>query len=1066
MADKLIAWIQQGTLDDAEAYLREHEAELLTDNAAAVMQMLIQANPQNPGLRDHQNRLARAREAGIAALYAEIRQQRRLEKIGDFLQQQGPIGDAVWRFVQADDAAAAALLQTEAAALLHADAGNLLRQLAAALPSPSGRGTGGEGEGADFAARVTARLAQQQSAYQARAGGPLRPAPAEPEAQHPQPQDWQDHAERQPVQAERGTTYTVIHANYSAIGDHAQTINYIERLPLEWKRPTEGRARLAAAAVGRETELAELHGRLTTLQGAAVVSRGTSAALRGQPAIGKTTLAAMYADRYGDRYPGGVLWLEVGPDRRTADRVTPILQRIATYAYAADAQAQTLLENAVFAVDAVQALLSGHGPMLVVIDDVWDPAALCELVDALPDDACKLLTTRDYDVAYALENSPAAIQALDVLSPPDARLLLQTGAPGLPDDLADDIAKKLGYHAQALTLAAGALASRKAHHYAKTAAELLARVAAGQGFGDLPRLDKTEQVTEVEIALKYSYDYLGERGPHFPAWFRALGVFAPETDFAAAAATFVWDVDARAAEEFLVLLDGLSLLRETTVGRWQQHAILRAYARSLQTAAERTQFPERHADYYLNLSQTCYECKPRDDQRVEQEFAQIQHAFAWCEENSPRRATRLALLLNDFMRNRGRVPQLQQWLQTAMTGAELHGARLGRANTLQSLGDLESRLGNVAQARAHYDAALPLYEAEQAPVGLMNTWISLARLEAGLGNVAEADRYYQQVFRVAEQIGFGDHPVTRDLRQEYGQFKAAQMGQSSAPDIGEAAALQALADRLVAWIQTPDWDASAAYLQAHADLLTDEAETALELLRQANPNANAIPQHQTLLRRCREVGIEAAYRELRVAMAAAQQAAHDPFAVALDALLAVDSIEALEHTLAQHPILAELAALERLGVEIPALVNADPNMARRLLALLGVLLDNYNHTHAEHVDPAEHARFVALHEAALSVAEPLDENLAAGLRDSLGWALNTQGNAHAEHDDHTAAVEAYTRALVHTPENAMLYRNRAGEYLELRQWVQAESDIAQAAALEPDAPRLVELREALAGRDA
>ena len=43
----------------------------------------------------------------------------------------------------------------------------------------------------------------------------------------------------------------------------------------------------------------------------------------------------------------------------------------------------------------------------------------------------------------------------------------------------------------------------------------------------------------------------------------------------------------------------------------------------------------------------------------------------------------------------------------------------------------------------------------------------------------------------------------------------------------------------------------------------------------------------------------------------------------------------------------------------------------------------------------------------------------------------------------------------------MLYRNRAREYLELGQAAQAEADIEQATALEPDAPRLVKLRQAL-----
>ena len=78
-----------------------------------------------------------------------------------------------------------------------------------------------------------------------------------------------------------------------------------------------------------------------------------------------------------------------------------------------------------------------------------------------------------------------------------------------------------------------------------------------------------------------------------------------------------------------------------------------------------------------------------------------------------------------------------------------------------------------------------------------------------------------------------------------------------------------LADLLIAWIKTPDWRASEAYLQEHAaDLLTGEAEAVLEQLRQGNPDADVIPQHQTLLRRCRAVGIEAAYREFHAARTA------------------------------------------------------------------------------------------------------------------------------------------------------------------------------------------------------
>jgi tetratricopeptide (TPR) repeat protein len=314
----------------------------------------------------------------------------------------------------------------------------------------------------------------------------------------------------------------------------------------------------------------------------------------------------------------------------------------------------------------------------------------------------------------------------------------------------------------------------------------------------------------------------------------------------------------------------------------------------------------------------------------------------------------------------GNIEQARQHYDAALPLYEAEQARLGKANTLQSLGDLESRLGNIEQARGHYDAALPLYEAEQDPTGKMNTWISLARLEAGLGRLSEADRHYQQAFHMADQIGFADHPVVQDWRQEHARLATASVsGQAAAP--------------------------------------------------------------------------------------------------ALAALLQVDSMESLQTTLTEHPILLELPTLEELAVLVTgAQETGQPEAARHLLALLATLLGQYGHTHTEQVDLAQQARFVVIHETLLPLAETLGDELAASLRRSLAWALNTLGNAHAEGGDHAAAVEAYTSAIAYAQDEAMLYRNRAGEHIEMEQWAQAEADTKQAAALEPDAPRLVDLRQALA----
>ncbi|MGE3540142.1 MAG: hypothetical protein AB7N91_22230 [Candidatus Tectimicrobiota bacterium] len=73
-----------------------------------------------------------------------------------------------------------------------------------------------------------------------------------------------------------------------------------------------------------------------------------------------------------------------------------------------------------------------------------------------------------------------------------------------------------------------------------------------------------------------------------------------------------------------------------------------------------------------------------------------------------------------------------------------------------------------------------------------------------------------------------------------------------------------LGDLLVTWVQTPDWDASEAYLQAHAAaLLTDQGELALRFLCETQPNMTTLAEHLSLLQRCRAIGLAAAYEEVR-----------------------------------------------------------------------------------------------------------------------------------------------------------------------------------------------------------
>jgi tetratricopeptide (TPR) repeat protein len=86
----------------------------------------------------------------------------------------------------------------------------------------------------------------------------------------------------------------------------------------------------------------------------------------------------------------------------------------------------------------------------------------------------------------------------------------------------------------------------------------------------------------------------------------------------------------------------------------------------------------------------------------------------------------------------------------------------------------------------------------------------------------------------------------------------------------------------------------------------------------------------------------------------------------------------------------------------------------------------------------------------------------AALQADLANAYNTLGNAHDTAEDSEAALAAFDRAIALQPDFAMWHRNRAGTLIELGRLEEARGAIDQARALEPDAPRLQQLEEALA----
>jgi len=87
-----------------------------------------------------------------------------------------------------------------------------------------------------------------------------------------------------------------------------------------------------------------------------------------------------------------------------------------------------------------------------------------------------------------------------------------------------------------------------------------------------------------------------------------------------------------------------------------------------------------------------------------------------------------------------------------------------------------------------------------------------------------------------------------------------QGGGGSSPSPANA---QEIADSLIAWVNTPTWDESRAYLEAHPALLDPATDAVLAALLTANAGndgaVQTLQRHAALLQACREGGIAAAY---------------------------------------------------------------------------------------------------------------------------------------------------------------------------------------------------------------
>lgn len=321
--------------------------------------------------------------------------------------------------------------------------------------------------------------------------------------------------------------------------------------------------------VGREKEIAELQQHLTGATDTTLLT-----AVRGWPGIGKTSLAAALAhnDQIKSQFPL-ILWTALGQnpsvDVELGNWIT------ALRGDPRDIPTTEMRSSRL-------AAILRHKKVLLIIDDVWDPAHVQPFLVGGKD--CRtLITTREPEIARALGLPDKAIYKLLVLSEMESLQLLEQLAPVAVQQDPEGM-RRLALELEGLPLAlhvAGRLLATEAS-LGWGVTDLLNELGEGTRLlQEKAPADRTYLATQTTPTIAALFENSTNRlDPTTRDRFALLGVFVSKpATFDAPAIAAAWDIEN--PRSTLRTLVNRGLIEPTAEGRFQIHALLAVHAKSM-----------------------------------------------------------------------------------------------------------------------------------------------------------------------------------------------------------------------------------------------------------------------------------------------------------------------------------------------------------------------------------------------------------------------------------------------------------------------------------------------------
>lgn len=503
---------------------------------------------------------------------------------------------------------------------------------------------------------------------------------------------------------------------------------------------------------------ARLVGRATLVERVrALLDDGANVLLQGFGGMGKSAIAATIATDWLDDDKGNVLWLRAGSEN--AETLAEALARpFDDYQAVANASGDEKFR-------ALRRLLTESSVTLLVLDNVWDGAALSQILKATPRKLPVLVSARQ---RYALDH------ILDVgrLLPDDALALLNFHAGHEYDDSAvNEICRQLGYHAFALEVAGKTLKVDQIRP-----GELLTRIATAphemampEDFAEEGRSSITELLTASLFALD---DYVREV-------FLAFGrLFAPQITPELLARCLGQDQEQVTHALTTLVRRGLAEREsetDTIDAYFRVHDLAHSYARTI-VAIE--------GDATRRVIQACCDYvsdHAADVKALDANQSNILGAaeVAQRSDDSQSLVTLLEVLSGAFLSARGHTLRFMQLLDAAISATETLG--LDYHDTQQFLlgkrGNVYFDRGALSEALRSYQAALDVARAIGRQDRQALLLCAVGKVLSGQGEAASAEDHFEEAMQIARDL---DDKFLQGFVLEHQGFHAQSTGNYTA----------------------------------------------------------------------------------------------------------------------------------------------------------------------------------------------------------------------------------------------------------------------------------------------